>query len=321
MTSGQDKLIDELQDALATELTLAQTLRAQIGLAPRGTYRRALEHHLRETHDHAEWVGSRLEELGVDRNPAHVIQGVAKAVSMPVIGLAKTPFDLVRGSSPEEKLLKNARDGCAAEAFEAASYQGIERMANEVGDAETARLAAAICQQEEQALASLQQELPKLAQNVIEAEVRGRQRFDLSTTGAADAFRRLSESARQVIQRTAAQTERAAQQAERQARASAKTARAVTEGGARGIVAQESDLPIANYDALSANDVVERMSGLSQQQLATIAAYERKNRNRRTVLKQIDLMHQPGESQGRRSSQSSASSAQARNRQRQRQSA
>ena len=51
-----------------------------------------------------------------------------------VLALGKTPFDLVRGSGGEEKVLKNAKDASATEALEIATYTAIERLATAVGD-------------------------------------------------------------------------------------------------------------------------------------------------------------------------------------------
>ena len=45
-----------------------------------------------------------------------------------------------------------------------------------------------------------------------------------------------------------------------------------------------ADLPIARYDSLTAADVLEELSGLSQIDLAKVDTYERKNQNRSTVL-------------------------------------
>ena len=46
-------------------------------------------------------------------------------------------------------MLKNAKDACASEGLEIATYTAIERLARSVGDEETARLAASILADEE----------------------------------------------------------------------------------------------------------------------------------------------------------------------------
>jgi ferritin-like metal-binding protein YciE len=288
MTLGQDKLIQALQTALATELALAQTLRAHAGLAPRGSYRQLLEGHLEETHNHADWVGKRLEELGAQRRRLDIAGDVAKALVGPTFALAKTPFDLIRGGSVEEKLLENVEEACGVEAFEIASYRAIEVMANDLGDTETAQLAQTITEQEERALSGFQDELPRLAREVMASEIQERSRFDISTTGAADAVRSFQEGLGQATRRAEQQAERAAHQAAREARKVPGVARA--EGQVRGRLASAQDLAIADYDSLNAQQVVAKLDGLSGRELSEIAAYERRNHNRRTVLTRIDSL-------------------------------
>jgi hypothetical protein len=59
------------------------------------------------------------------------------------------------------------------------------------------------------------------------------------------------------------------------------------EGEARGAVAREQDLPIANYDQLTVDEIVKRLNRLSEGDLHKIDAYERKHDNRKTVHQKI----------------------------------
>jgi hypothetical protein len=59
------------------------------------------------------------------------------------------------------------------------------------------------------------------------------------------------------------------------------------EGTARGTVAREQDLPIANYDKLSAADVAKRARRLSKVDRGKVEAYERRHKNRKTVLEAV----------------------------------
>ena len=68
------------------------------------------------------------------------------------LALTKTPFDLVRGSGGEEKVLKNAKDSCAAEALEIATYTALAGLARSAGDAKTGRLAESILGDEQRML-------------------------------------------------------------------------------------------------------------------------------------------------------------------------
>jgi hypothetical protein len=82
------------------------------------------------------------------------------------------------------------------------------------------------------------------------------------------------------------------ERAEALAGAGARQARRVpgvaeAEGGARGVVAAERDVPIGGYDKLSAQEVSKRLSNLSDAELAKVEAYERKHKSRKTVLDRI----------------------------------
>src|SRR3954447_26535288 len=145
----QQKVVQYLNEAHATEQALVRVLQSQIAMTPRGAYRNALETHLRETRDHAERVARRLEELGEGANPLMAAVGAVETVVGQALALGKTPFDLLRGSGGEEKVLKNAKDACATEALEIAPSTARGPLANAVGARETAQLAVSIRGDEE----------------------------------------------------------------------------------------------------------------------------------------------------------------------------
>jgi hypothetical protein len=57
-----------------------------------------------------------------------------------------------------------------------------------------------------------------------------------------------------------------------------------------GAVAREQDLPIANYDRLTAGEIVGRLELLSEAELGKINVYERKHANRMTVRQKIQSL-------------------------------
>jgi ferritin-like metal-binding protein YciE len=175
------KIVQYLNEAHATETGLIRVLQSQIAMTPRGPYRSALEKHLRETRGHAERVEKRLSELGGAGNPITATVGVVETALSQVIALSKTPLDLLRGTSGEEKILKNAKDTCATEALEIATYISLEALATRVGDEETAELAREIRADEERMLDTVRDQLPDLT----EAVARGAG-YDIKTTGAAE---------------------------------------------------------------------------------------------------------------------------------------
>jgi hypothetical protein len=107
----------------------------------------------------------------------------------------------------------------------------------------------------------------------------------VTTTGAADATRAAGRSAKSTARKTAA---KAKSTTTRQTRKVPGGARA--EGTVKGAVAGEGDLPIARYDALNADEVTARLPELTQVELATVEAYERKGQDRTTILNRIGTL-------------------------------
>jgi ferritin-like metal-binding protein YciE len=250
-------------------------------MTPRGDYRSGLEKHLTETRDHARRVGERLEALGQGGNPLLAVVGAAESAIGQLLALTKTPFDLMRGSGGEEKVLKNARDACATEALEIATYTSIARLAKATGDTETEKLARSILTDEERMLQRVLREIPKLTDAVFQAEIKDDPSFDIAKTGAGETVRSAAKSTRRSARKASGATKKAA----RQARKVPGVAQA--EGQAKGAAASAGDLAIARYDSLTADEIITRLNGLSQIDLAKVDSYERKNDNRTTVLSRI----------------------------------
>src|SRR3954471_8733604 len=118
MSQTEQKIVQYLNEAHATEVALVRVLQSQIAMTPRGSYRDALETHLGETQNHAQRVERRLSALNASRsNPLTSVVGAVESVVGQALALGKTPIDLLRGSGGEEKVLKNAKDACATEAL------------------------------------------------------------------------------------------------------------------------------------------------------------------------------------------------------------
>ena len=155
---------------------------------PPGPYRDGLETHLQETRRHAERLERRLIELGRATTRSRPDSERSRALIGQALALTKTPLDLVRGSGGEEKVLKNAKDSCAAEAQEIATYTALARLARtaatpdraagHVGDGRRAADARPPAK-----------EIPRLTDAVARAEFDGDGSYDVTETGAADAVR------------------------------------------------------------------------------------------------------------------------------------
>jgi ferritin-like metal-binding protein YciE len=284
MDQAQQKVVQYLNEAHATEVGLIRDLQAQIAITPAGSYRSGLEKHLGETRRHAERVERRLSELGASSNPVLAGVGLFESALAQTVAFWKVPLNLVRGTGGEEKVLKNAKDACAAEALEIATYTALEQLARAVGDDDTAALAASIRGDEEKMLDRIMRELPKLAKAVVQADVHGEGSYDITTTGAAEAVREAGEEVKATTRKAAASTRKTA----RQARKVPGVARA--EGGVKGAVASADDLPIARYDQLNADEITGKLAELSQVDLAKVDAYERRHEDRATVLSRISSL-------------------------------
>ncbi|MDQ6804124.1 MAG: ferritin-like domain-containing protein [Actinomycetota bacterium] len=284
MNASQQKVVQYLSEARASEQALVRVLQSQIAMTPSGSYRSALDQHLNETRQHAKRVGERLESLDHGSNPLTVVIGFWEDIIGQALALGKTPLDLLRGSGGEEKILKNAKDACATEALEIATYTAIERLARSVGDRKTAELAQWILADEEKMLDRVMREIPKLTDAMVRAEVKGNPSYDVTTTGAADAVREASAATQSTARKTTMATKRTA----RQARKVPGVAQA--EGQIKGAFASEGDLAIARYDTLTADEITNKLSGLSQIDLAKIDSYERKRQNRATILSRVTTL-------------------------------
>jgi ferritin-like metal-binding protein YciE len=284
MSQSEQKVVQYLEEAHASEIALVSVLQSQIAMTPRGSYRDGLEKHLDETRKHARRIQERLGELQRARNPLLAFVGFAETLIGQSIALTKAPFDMLRGSGGEEKVLKNAKDACATEALEIATYTALERLASKVGDEQTAKLAASIRGDEERMLARILREIPRLTDAVVGADVEGDPSYDITKTGAADATREIASEVKQTARKTQTRAKRTA----RQARKVPGVARA--EGQVKGALASQEDLAIPRYDSLTAEEIVSKLSELSQVDLAKVDSYERKNANRTTVLSRISTL-------------------------------
>jgi ferritin-like metal-binding protein YciE len=281
MSDARKKIVQYLNEAHAAEHALERVLESQIAVTPRGVFRKALESHLRETREHAERLETRLSELGAGAGPLEFGVGLLESALGQALALGKLPVDLLRGSGGEEKVLKNAKDACAAESLEIATYTALERLARSLDDARTAELAASIRGDEEKMLDRLLKEIPKLTDAVVGAEVEDHPTYELTEIGAADAAR----SAGRAVKRSANRTTSGVKRQARQARKVPGVAQ--VEGQLKGAIASEGDLPIANYGKLTATEIVEKLADLSQVDLAKIDSFERRHDGRTTVLSRI----------------------------------
>ncbi|HEX7299748.1 MAG TPA: DUF892 family protein [Solirubrobacteraceae bacterium] len=180
MTTTRDqKLVQYLNEAYATERRLEIALQAHIAMTPRRDYKARLRDHLKETKAHARAVAKRIKQLGGEAETASVpgpeplAKGVraAQTAVQQAAAVAQGPLHAIRGTGPQERMLKNARTEFQDEAEEMATYRAIEGLAKGVGDRETAKLAREIQREEKRMADFLTGIIDQLALDVVHDEV------------------------------------------------------------------------------------------------------------------------------------------------------
>ena len=186
------KLVQYLNEAYGKEKQLETALEAHIAMTTRAPYKKRLQAHLKETKAHARDVERRIKKLGGHAGgdgmvaAANTLQTAANKAA----ALATGPLHVARGTSEQEKLLKNAKTEFQDEAEEIATYTAIETLATAVGDKETAQLAKRIRREEERMAGFLERLIPQLAKAVATSEIPASQRPSARRRGSASRSRR-----------------------------------------------------------------------------------------------------------------------------------
>ncbi len=161
------KLLDE---AHAMEAALVSNLIAHRAMTTEPAYRKILDRHLEETKNQVVAIDKRRADLGSDggRGLVSATVGIARDAVGQVLVLSKGPLDVIRTTNQTERMLKNAKDECATEALEIATYDGLEAAAIAAGDTKTTKLAVEHRRQEERMLADLRTQVALLAKQAFE---------------------------------------------------------------------------------------------------------------------------------------------------------
>jgi ferritin-like metal-binding protein YciE len=202
-TARDAKLIQYLNEAYGKEKQLETVLQLQIKLAKsldKKTIHKRLQDHLKETKAQARGLERRIKQLGGKAEASNLplpsaAAGAADAVTAAAnkaIAAAKGPVQALRGTSPQDNLLRNLRDAFWNEAEEIAHYTVIEAVAEQLGDKDTAKLAREFRRQEERMQAFVSKQLAGVTKDVIKAEVPKEER----APAAASSSRRRSTTGR-----------------------------------------------------------------------------------------------------------------------------
>jgi ferritin-like metal-binding protein YciE len=183
LNDRDQKLVQYLNEAYGKEKELEAALQAHIGMTSRAPYRKRLQQHLRETKAHARQVERRIKRIGGDPQMLQRLAGQATAA-------LKGQVHALRGSSEDEKVLKNAKTEYSEEAEEIATYTAIEAFAENVGDRDTAKLARGIRREEERMAKYLEGLIPQLTRAVVRSEIPSDQRANGRATARGRTTRR-----------------------------------------------------------------------------------------------------------------------------------
>jgi len=196
------KLIDWLDEARANEARLQAELSTHVPLIEKPAYKKRLQGHLKETERHERLVTQRIGQLGGDKGgfatPA-VVSAVGEAAGKAVAAFKGQIAARTSAAEGVDAQVRIAQDQVREEHLEIAIYTAIEAFAEEVGDADTAKLASAILRDEQRMAKFLDDELPKLVRDVVRAEIPRDQRVTTrrrARPAAASAAPRSSSSPR-----------------------------------------------------------------------------------------------------------------------------
>ncbi len=166
------KLVQWLQEAHAKETELEADLKAHIALTEKQSYKKRLRRHLTETREHKRQVARRIKQIGGSVDGSPVPAAVAELAGKTVAAV-KGQAGALRAALTDqaETHLRNAQEELREENVEIALYRRIETFAVEVGDRETAKLAATIRRDEERMANYLNAELPRLVRALVRAAI------------------------------------------------------------------------------------------------------------------------------------------------------
>jgi ferritin-like metal-binding protein YciE len=203
-TTRELKLIQYLNEAYGKERELETALQAHIKMTTRDAYKKRLQAHLKETKGHARDVKARIKKLGgtaeeISVPGPEIVKEVAtgaQAVASKAVALAQGPLHALRGTSEQEKQLKNAKTEYANEAEEIAMYTAIEALADALSDDDTVKLARRIRRDEERMATYLEKLIPTLTKAVVQDEIPAAERKPADQRRSAASSRARSDGGR-----------------------------------------------------------------------------------------------------------------------------
>jgi ferritin-like metal-binding protein YciE len=149
----RNQLVKHIDEAIAMEQNVLRMLDSMVNTTDDDKIKEELRLHKLETEGQIDRLRKRLEFHGASPSMVREAGGIAGS-------LMKSVVDAVRG----EQVGRNARDGYATEHLEIASYQLLERVAQQAGDEETAEVARRNRKEEEAMARKLEGHWDKFAE-------------------------------------------------------------------------------------------------------------------------------------------------------------
>jgi ferritin-like metal-binding protein YciE len=175
------KLLQWLAEAHVKESELEADLTTHIALTHKGSYKKRLQQHRKETRDHKRRVAAQMKKLGGSAQSGSGVPGIPSVLGEAAgkaTAAAKGQVGAVRAALTDEleTYLRNAQEEFREEHVEIALYNRIETFATAVGDRDTAKLAKGIRREEERMAKYLDAEISRLVKALVRAEVPRAQR-------------------------------------------------------------------------------------------------------------------------------------------------
>lgn len=299
-----DVLVQYLREARATEAGLAQTLQAHIAVTPPGEHRGQVEKYLQTTRSHERLLAARIGEL--DRGDP--LRQALDLAAMPIgfgLGVARALLDIVvsplaslRAPEPTtaDLVMRSVRSEAAGSAAEIVNYTAIERLAEAEGDEQTAGLAGELRADEEELLAYLREAAVELGDRVAgrspertadsPQRTGGPQGGNGSAPPAADTRPPTPEP----LDLTPEPPEPMHVSEEPELVAEFADPGAEDEAGPE----IEVEPPWEDYDRMTAQEIIQRLEGASDELVAVVELYESANKTRQSVLRAAETRLRTG---------------------------
>ena len=174
------KLIQYLREAYVKERELEQALQAHISMTALTPYRKRLQQHLTETKNTLAASSAASSSSAEEETVSAPGPGVSRAASALAFArgaaMAQGPVHALRGTSDQEKMLKNAKTESRTRRRRSPTTRRSSSSRRVVGDRDTAALAKAIKREEERMRGFLERLIPQLTKAVAQAEIPASQR-------------------------------------------------------------------------------------------------------------------------------------------------